>query len=225
MSKRHHNQERHSEVRPKEDLTEAGAGAAPPPSETIVSAADYQALEARLAEKEKELAELRDKYLRVLADSENARKRMRQQGEETVRQERERLLRELLPAIDNLERAVEHARGGGNGKPIVEGVEMVLRALLDFLRGHGVTQQNAVGQPFDPQLHEAVEHVESACHPANTVVEEFSRGYLIGDRVLRPARVSVAKAVERGEEGGGGEVDGSGGQNGGEEGRGNVEKP
>jgi molecular chaperone GrpE len=150
-------------------------------------------LQQQLAEKDKELADLKDKYLRVLADAENARKRIRQQSEDSVRVQRENFLRDLLPIVDNLERAVEAAQGGGNGQPIVEGVEMVLRSLLDFLRANGVTQVNSVGQTFDPQLHEAVDQVHSPHHPPNTVVSEFHRGYVIGDRTLRPARVAVTK--------------------------------
>ena len=151
-------------------------------------------LKGQIADKDKEITELKDRYLRSLAESENARKRIRQQSEETVRLQRENLLRELLPIVDNLERAVDAARGGGNGKPIVEGVEMVLRSVLDFLKTHGVTQVTSVGQPFDPQRHEAVDQIESSQHPPNTVVNEFHRGYQIGDRLLRPARVAVAKA-------------------------------
>lgn len=158
-------------------------------------------LQTQIAEKDKELAELKDRYLRTLADNENARKRMRQQSDETVRMQRENLLRELLPVIDNLERAVDAARGGGNGQPIVEGVEMVLRSMLDLLKNHGVTQLISVGQPFDPQRHEAVDQVESEQHPPNTVVNEFHRGYQIGDRLLRPARVAVAKRAGSGEDG------------------------
>jgi molecular chaperone GrpE len=164
-----------------------------PVSQESVPRAEFERISEQLAEKEKELAEFKDKYLRALADSDNARKRMRQQSEETVRLQRENLLRDLLPIVDNLERAVAAARGGGNGKPIVEGVEMVLRSMLDFLRGHGVTQLSVVGEPFDPQRHEAIAQVESSQHPPNTVLEEHHRGYLIGDRMLRPARVSVAK--------------------------------
>jgi molecular chaperone GrpE len=156
-------------------------------------------LREQLAGKDKEIAELKDKYLRALAEADNIRKRMRQQSEETVRLQREGLLRDLLPITDNLERAVEAARGGGNGKPIVEGVEMVLRSLFDFLRNNGVVPRESIGQPFDPQLHEAVDHVESAQHPPNTVISEFHRGYQVGERVLRPARVAVAKAPSRGE--------------------------
>jgi molecular chaperone GrpE len=150
-------------------------------------------LEAQLAEKDKEIAELKDKYLRTLADSENARKRVRQQSEESVRIQREAILRDLLPIIDNLERALVAARNGTDPKTIVAGVEMTVRALIDFLRAQGVTPLQAVGQAFDPTRHEAVDHVASAAHPPNTVVDEFHRGYLIGERVLRPARVSVAK--------------------------------
>src|SRR5512146_494255 len=156
------------------------------------------ALREQLADKDREGAELKDKYLRALADTENIRKRMRQQSEDTVRLQRENLRRDLLPITDDLERAVEAARGGGNGKPIVEGVDMVLRSLLDFLRTHGVIPRESVGQPFDPQFHEAVDHVESVEHTPNTVISEFHRGYQVGERVLRPARVSVAKAPSRG---------------------------
>jgi molecular chaperone GrpE len=155
---------------------------------------EIEALKAQLTQKDKEIAELKDKYLRTLADHENARKRLRHQSEETVRLERENLLRELLPIIDNLELAVAAARGGGNGKPVVEGVEMVLRSIHDFLRGHGVSPHQAVGKPFDPQFHEAVDHIESLEHKPNTVISELNRGYVVGERVLRPARVAVAKA-------------------------------
>ena len=135
---------------------------------------------------------------------------MRQQSEETVRLQRENLLRDLLPITDNLERAVDAARGGGNGKPIVEGVEMVLRSLLDFLRSNGVIPRESVGRPFDPQFHEAVDHVESGEHPPNTVISEFHRGYQVGR--ARPAsgacgggQGAVARrlAGKNGEDGGG----------------------
>ena len=155
--------------------------------------ADVETLRAQIAEKDKEIAELKDKYLRTLADSENTRKRIRQQSEESIRIQRESILRDLLPIIDNLERALAAARNGTDTRTIVDGVEMTVRALIDFLRAQGVTPLQSVGQSFDPNRHEAADHVESEIHPPNTVVDEFHRGYLIGDRTLRPARVSVAK--------------------------------
>jgi molecular chaperone GrpE len=186
-----HDDPRHSAEAPQApsdpiELSPSDQAADPP--------AQMAALQEQLANKDKEIAELKDKYLRALADTDNIRKRMRQQSEDTVRLQRETLLRDLLPITDNLERAVDAARGGGNGKPIVEGVEMVLRSLLDFLRNNGVSPRDSVGQPFDPQFHEAVDHVESGEHPPNTVISEFHRGYQVGERVLRPARVAVAKA-------------------------------
>jgi molecular chaperone GrpE len=150
-------------------------------------------LAAELEAKGRELAELNDKYLRALAEAENTRKRTRQQSEETVRLQRENLLREILPIVDNLERAVHAAKSGADNRALVDGVELVLRSLLDLLKTHGVTPLSVVGEPFDPNRHEAVEQVASAEHPPNTVVSEYHRGYLIGDRMLRPARVAVTK--------------------------------
>ncbi len=200
MRNKHHDK---PEGYPAQPAVAGGAPEAPvAPEAQAAEPSKVEELQKHLAEKEKELAELKDKYLRALADSENARKRIRQQADESVRLQRENLLRDLLPMVDNLERAVDAARGGGNGKPIVEGVEMVLRSMIEFLKSHGVTPLGAVGQLFDPTRHEAVDHVLSDVHAPNTVVDEFHRGYLIGERVLRPARVSVAKeAPEAGAEG------------------------
>jgi molecular chaperone GrpE len=180
------------------------------PEPADVTESETQKLQAQIAAKDKELSEIKDRYLRALADNENARKRIRQQSEESIRIQRENFLRDLLPIVDNLERAVEAARGGGNGKPIVEGVEMVLRTILDFLKTHGVTQISAVGELFDPQRHEAVDQIESDQHPPNTVVNEFHRGYQIGERLLRPARVAVAKSGPERDGGGEGNGNGSG---------------
>ncbi|MGC1676894.1 MAG: nucleotide exchange factor GrpE [Candidatus Binataceae bacterium] len=158
--------------------------------------AEHGDLQAALEAKEQELAEVKDKYLRALADNENARKRIRQQSEESVRIQREAILRDLLPIVDNLERAVEAARAGdGGSKTIIDGVEMVLRSMMDLLRAQGVTTLDSVGQTFDPARHEAVDHVASEVHAPNQIVQEFHRGYQIGDRVIRPARVSVSKGA------------------------------
>jgi molecular chaperone GrpE len=190
-------------VKTRAELAPEERDEAPSEESAEEGASESQAnVEAQLTEKEKELAALKEQYLRTLAESDNIRKRLRAQSEETIRLQREGFLRDLLPIVDNLERAVEAASGGGNGKSIVEGVELVLRSLLDFLKSHGVTPLDSTGQPFDPQRHEAVAQIKSNAHPPNTVIDEFHRGYLIGDRMLRPARVSVAareKAADNGE--------------------------
>jgi molecular chaperone GrpE len=98
--------------------------------------------------------------------------------------------------LDNLERAIAHAKGGDGGKPLVDGVEMVLKGFIDVLTKHGVVQVSAVGQPFDPEKHEAMAQVQSEHYQPNTVVEEHHKGYLLHDRLLRPALVSIAKTPE-----------------------------
>src|SRR6202046_165286 len=182
MNKRHkHPQDGNPGMDGEFDPTDAGAQAEP--------GGDVESLRTQLAEKDKEIAELKDKYLRTLAESENVRKRVRQQSEEAVRIQREAILRDLLPIIDNLERALAASREGTDAKTIVDGVEMTVRALIDFLRAQGVTPVQSVGQAFDPNRHEAVDHVTSEKHRPNTVVDEFHRGYMIGEGVLLPAPV------------------------------------
>jgi len=104
----------------------------------------------------------------------------------------EALLKDLIPVIDNLHRAVAHARTSRDVDPIVSGVELVLRGFDEVLERHGVKVVEARGIPFDPTRHEAISHVESEA-PANTVIDEHQRGYVLHDRLLRPALVTVGK--------------------------------
>jgi molecular chaperone GrpE len=157
--------------------------------------------EERVAQLEAELAQARDearanheRWIRERADLENLKKRAARERTDAVRYGNESLLRDLLPILDNLERAVGHAQGGGNGQPLVEGVALVLRAFRDMLERQGVTRVEAAGAPFDPTHHEAVAHVESDQHAPNAVMEEHQAGYRLHDRLLRPALVTVAKA-------------------------------
>jgi molecular chaperone GrpE len=161
-----------------------------------LAAARVAALEADLAAAREEARQNHERWLRERADLENLKKRAARERAETMKFANESVLRDLLPIVDNLERAVEHAQGGGNGQPLVEGVALVLKALLDVLERHGVTRIAAKGAPFDPAHHEAVAHVESGEHEPNSVVEEHQGGYLLNERLLRPALVSVAKAPE-----------------------------
>jgi len=150
-------------------------------------------LRQQLEIKEQEAKNNYERFLRQAAELENFKKRTARERDEAVRFANEYLIKDLLPVLDNLERAVAHAKGGGNGEPLVVGVDMVLKGLLDVLCKHGVAPIGAMGQPFDPGVHEAIAQVDSADHPANTVVEEHHKGYLFHDRLLRPALVSVAK--------------------------------
>lgn len=159
--------------------------------------AEVEDLREQLAAKDREAKSNYDRFLRQVAELENFKKRTAREREDAIRFANEALIKDLLPVVDNLERAVAHASGGGNGKPIVEGVEMVLKGLLDAMAKHGVTQISAVGQSFDPSIHEAIAQVESDAHEPSSVVEELHKGYMLRDRLLRPALVSVAKAPEK----------------------------
>ncbi len=145
-----------------------------------------------------EVAELKDRWLRERAELENFKRRQSRDKAEALRFANEGLLRDLLPIIDNLHRAVEHARASREVDAIADGVDMTLRTLTDTLERHGVKIVEALGRPFDPAHHEAIGHVESA-HPANTVVDEHQRGYLLHDRLLRPALVTIGKPPPSGE--------------------------
>ena len=149
-----------------------------------------------MAAKELEAKTNYDRFLRQVAELDNFKKRTARERDDAIRFANEAMIKDLLPVVDNLERAVAHAAGGGNGKPIVEGVEMVLKGLLDVLGKHGVTQISALGQSFDPSKHEAMAQVESESHEPNAVIDELHKGYMLRDRLLRPALVSVAKAPE-----------------------------
>jgi molecular chaperone GrpE len=150
-------------------------------------------LEAELAVAREEAKDAKERWLRERADAENLKKRTARERADAIRFGTENLVRDLLPVVDNLERAVQAARGGGDGAPLVEGVSLVLKALHDVLGRHGVTRVEAEGTRFDPAHHEAVAHVESAEHEPNAVIQEHQPGYRLHDRLLRPAMVSVSK--------------------------------
>lgn len=162
--------------------------------------------EARVAELEAQIAELEaakketyDRLLRATADHENFRKRTQRELADARVDEKGRVLREILPVIDNLERALEHAQGGqGSNASILEGIKLVMRQFEQSLERCGVKVIDAVGKPFDPSLHEAVSQAPSADQPPGTVIEALQRGYQIGERLLRPtlAVVSIAMPTE-----------------------------
>jgi molecular chaperone GrpE len=134
----------------------------------------------------------RDRYVRSIAEFDNYRKRAAREREDYVRFAGESLVRELLPVLDNFERALQAARQDPAAAAVTAGVELIQRELLRVLERAGVTPFSAVGAPFDPERHEAVARVPAAGRPDMTVVDETSRGYLMHGRVLRPAQVTVA---------------------------------
>lgn len=147
------------------------------------------------AELARKLAEAQEGYLRLRAEFENFRKRLEREREERERRALASAFLDLLPVVDNLERA---ALAKGSADDLRRGVELVARQLVDILRRYGLTEIPSVGQPFDPRLHEAVAREESAEHEAPTVVAELQRGYWLNERLLRPAMVRVGVPVEGG---------------------------
>jgi len=170
-----------------EEQSAAGSGAAE------VAAPD---LEARVVAQAKELEELQDRYLRLAAELDNYRKRVARERAELIRTAHEGLLLEFLPVLDNLERALAAARSSAGSsrasEALIEGVEITLRLFRGVLEKAGVREIETVGREFDPVVHHAVEQVRVTEVPENTVVEEVLRGYLLDQKVLRPAVVKVS---------------------------------
>jgi molecular chaperone GrpE len=167
-----------------------------PSEESSSSAADSNAepepsdpLETARAEAQR----YRDQLLRTAADFDNFKKRVRREMEDGERRAREDLLKDLLPVFDNLERAAQHAGSANDVKSLSDGLSMVLRMFTDTLSRMGIERVRAVGEPFDPALHEAVQQMETTEHAPGTVAAEVQAGYRFGERLVRPAMVVVAK--------------------------------
>ena len=176
---------------PKND---AGASAESP-SAADGLASRVSTLESDLAAAREDAKQAQDRWLRERADLENVKRRAAREKQDAVRFGTEALARDLLPVVDNPERAIAHAGGGTDAAALAQGVELVLKSLRDVLERHGITRVPAAGTTFDPTHHEAVAHVPSAEHPQGAVVEEHQAGYRLHDRLLRPALVSVSKGA------------------------------
>ena len=151
--------------------------------------------EAQVAAAKREAAENYDRFLRTRAELENVLRRQERERGELARYAAEALARDLLTSVDDLERAIEHSAAGGASQDpaLMAGVELVRKGLLAALEKHGVVRVASLGEPFDPSRHEAVAMVDAKNAAPNTVVAEHRPGYTIGDRLLRPAMVVVAK--------------------------------
>lgn len=153
-------------------------------------------LRSELDQVRQEAADEHERLLRLSAEFENYKKRMDRQVEEFKKYANESLLKELLTVVDNLERAISSTdvdKGVTSEACVIEGVEMTLNEILKILKKFNVTPIEAKGKPFDPVYHEAMMQEESDEYPENTVINELQKGYMIHDRLLRPAMVVVSK--------------------------------
>jgi molecular chaperone GrpE len=150
--------------------------------------------DAAVTELQNELADLRDRSIRTLADFENYRRRSERERDELKRFAQGDVLRDLLPVVDNLQRALA---AGGTVDDLKTGVELTLRQFTELLKQRGIAEVPALGAPFDPALHEAVARVDDETVQAPTVIDELQRGYTLHGRLLRPALVRVAMPAEK----------------------------
>jgi molecular chaperone GrpE len=173
-------------IPPKDKPVDASSD---PADDNTVTAAT---LEEKLVAAEQQVQESHERFLRAAAELDNFRKRKEREISDLRKYANQALLRELLGVVDNLERALVSARESGHPEALMEGVEMTLKELLKIFNQFGVTPIEALEQPFDPNHHEAVMQQPSDAFPANTVIQELQKGYLLRDRLLRPAMVVVS---------------------------------
>ncbi|ACJ33212.1 Molecular chaperone GrpE (heat shock protein) [Anoxybacillus flavithermus WK1] len=145
----------------------------------------------KIAQLEAKLAETENRFLRLHADFDNYRRRVRLDMEAAEKYRAQSLVSDLLPILDNFERALQVQVEDEKAKLLLQGMEMVYRSLIEALKKEGVEAIESVGKPFDPHVHQAVMQVDDQNYEPNTVVEEFQKGYKLKDRVIRPAMVKV----------------------------------
>lgn len=174
------------EVKIPEDLQEAFADL-PDEADSTVD---------ELSAAQEEARNNQELYLRALADMDNLRKRTQREKEDIAKYGNENILREILPVIDNLERAIEHATQQEDGAGLLEGVQMTLSQFSNVLSKFGVEPLSSLGELFDPAHHQAMGQMETEEVPANHIANELQKGYLLNSRLLRPAMVMIAKAPQ-----------------------------
>jgi molecular chaperone GrpE len=180
---------------PVDSIEEGGefafASAQVNPKQVLITDEELRAMQ-------KELMEYKDKYLRLLADSENARKRLQKERQEITRYAVEGLIVDFLKPLDNFDNALRFAQEMSDDvKNWAFGFQMILTQFRDILAQHGIIPFDSVGSVFNPHEHEAIEMIQTTDYPDGTIIEESVRGYKIGDRTIRAARVKVAKAKQK----------------------------
>lgn len=178
---------------PQSQEDKPAAGVSP---ESPDSSGEVAELRRKLEEKTKEAEGNYARLLRLAADMENLKKRQERERAELLQFANENLVKELLPVVDNLERALEHGRQLEAPPALLEGIEMVHQAFLKALDRFGVTAHDSLGQPFDPAFHNAMMQEEAPEVPDGSVIKELQKGYLMHQRLLRPAMVVVARNTQ-----------------------------
>lgn len=173
------------------ECEDASSGTVSSPEKKIIEYDEIKDLRNKLEEKNNELDDLRNQFLRYRAETENFKKRLRKEKEDFTRYANEKIIKELISIYDNLERAL--AAPEGNVESLKEGVKMISQQFFALLEKENVTQIPGTGEPFDPAVHEALCHMESDEHDENTIIEEYSKGYMLNGRVIIPAKVVVSK--------------------------------
>ncbi|AMA72329.1 molecular chaperone GrpE [Aneurinibacillus sp. XH2] len=151
-----------------------------------------QELQAQIQQLQAEKDELYNKYLRAQADLQNFRIRVNREKEQMMKYQSQRVIEALLPVVDNFERAIAASKDAKDASALAEGIEMVFRQLQQVLEQEGVTTVPGVGEPFDPNMHQAVMQEESDEYESGIIIEEFQKGYKLKDRVIRPSMVKVS---------------------------------
>ena len=184
------------EVEPEEELEEKLEEGSEEEEEAVKKEeakelSPLEQLEEQISLKDEEILKQKDTFLREKAELENFKKRLTKEKEDFVQFANERLLKELLQIEDNLERAM--AAPNATLESLKEGVEMIQKQFKDFLKNQKVEAIEALGKPFDPNLHEVLNQQESEEHEENTVIEEYSKGFTLNGRILRSAKVVISK--------------------------------
>jgi molecular chaperone GrpE len=156
------------------------------------SLSEVDALKLKLEEKEKEAVANYDKFIRAVAELDNYKKRAAKEKADTIKYGSEELIKDILPFLDSLDRAMEHT-GGPEVEAFKEGIKLVQEQLLCCLKKHGVERIESSGADFDPNYHEAIMQIDSDEHKENKIVNEVAKGYLLNGRLLRPSKVCVCK--------------------------------
>jgi molecular chaperone GrpE len=205
MGNKSKHKKEHEHVHPAAPQEEPEATSENKPAEQSSPAmTSAEELRARLEAKEKEAAENYDRYMRAMADLDNYKKRAARDKEETIKYGNEKLIKDILPILDSLDRALHQSSDlsvRNNFEAFQQGLELIHSQILGCLERHGVVKIPAKGEEFDPEKHQALLQVETPEMESNRVVDEYESGYTLHGRLLRPTKVSVSKNVPSGDDG------------------------